>query len=99
MSELTELTVCVDCYLYVATGETEPSWSEEELFEFRRDYDEAAQAFTLLVNGVAHHEGCTHDLESEDCPREEPHFSSQACQLCRSPLGGDRYIVAGRLVA
>lgn len=39
------------------------------------------------------HADCTHDLESEDCPEEEPWFDRTPCAYCWSTLFGHRFVV------
>ena len=85
-SEITELEICTDCLMVAANGESEGA---DEGYEWPADMDG-----WIVSPGHAHTvELCGADVVNgtADCPYDEGSFSWVPCDVCRRPLGGDRY--------
>ncbi len=88
-----DLSACTDCLVLIANGETDPALTEDETAE----YVDRVQANWpdyqwLLTTGAVDCEHCSYPdgEEQTDC---EPWFSRSSCDVCHSPLGGDRHHV------
>ena len=85
-----ELSICVDCMMVLANGESTYSDDESErvhhagMAEQLGDYD--VTLGRLTPNDVC--EGSEHD---SDCVCDQLGFSWSLCDGCGSKLGGDRY--------
>jgi len=90
MNTWTSLDVCPDCLMMIANGETDPNWTESECNDFIARFTKSTEGYAS-INPGSDHKNCTHDLQGEDCPLDEGHFSWSPCDLCKSSLGGDRY--------
>lgn len=88
-----EMSVCRDCVILLANGETDPDWTEEETADFLRRFAEGQEGVEHVTLGSIACEHCGRAAReadpdnTEDC---EPWFSWSACDLCGSTLGGDR---------
>lgn len=75
---ITDLSACVDCLMVIANGE----YPEDEE---RRDAIVAGEKREYEAGWIW----------AYDCPEDcEGWFSMSPCDICRSPLGGDRHPVA-----
>lgn len=87
--QLVQLAVCTDCLTWIANGEGDPNWTEEELAAYLVDFGRGSDGLSFLSPGSLHKD-CTHTA-GEDCPEDEGWFSWSPCDICRRPLGGSRY--------
>lgn len=85
-TDVLELAVCTDCLFY---GEYGP----DGLDELCEDPAAVAEGFALNeADGWRYASGCPAEHGHEDGEDHcEPWFSWTPCDLCRSPLGGDRH--------
>lgn len=91
--EHAELSVCIDCALLVANGETDPNLTEEETADFLVRFEDA-NAGCQVTLGSIECEHCGRAAREEDPDGTEtcePWFSWSSCDGCNSPLGGDRH--------
>lgn len=82
--------------------------NKREYAEYQEDFKNGTKGFTAWSSGFC--SGCQDCLESYDiCCKDkaeamierneivdEPNFSWQACEICNSHLGGDRYAAHAR---
>lgn len=86
----TPLNVCSDCLMMAANNQTDPAWTTAQRDEFFTRFTKGHKGFDAISPG-SDHADCNHDLYDEDCPEDDGHFSMWPCDLCRTPLGGNRY--------
>lgn len=85
-TDAVEIMICTDCLMVAANGTSEGA---DDDYEWPSDMD------GWIVNpGHLHNlEDCGADVMegTADCPYDEGSFSWSPCDVCRRPLGGDRY--------
>jgi hypothetical protein len=69
---------CVDCLMLVANGETPPNMDKVETAEYLARVETRTAGFHVIP-------ACPEDCEGS--------FSWSPCDVCGSPLGGDRHPV------
>lgn len=87
---------CVDCLMWLANGETDPEWSEDERKDFLDRFYRTVGASDVSLGMFAEYHDCTEDNDGEiadDCECEQMTFSWSSCATCRSTLGGERAAV------
>ncbi len=87
-----ELSICQDCLMWFANGETDGNWTEKERAEFLGRVGKHTEGCHITLGSI----DCEHcgsearaadPDNTEDC---ESWFSWSACDTCGSNLGGDR---------
>lgn len=87
-----EMSVCRDCLILIANGETDGNWSEEETAEYLARVESHQEGVQHVTLGSIECEHCGRgareaNADVEDC---EAWFSRSPCDHCGSTLGGDR---------
>lgn len=93
----TEMSVCRDCVMMLANGETDPEWTDEQRAEFLARFEAGHEGLERVTLGSIECEYCGRDARQaardagkDDVENCEPWFSHSSCDLCGSPLGGHR---------
>lgn len=90
--EHAELSICRDCVILFANGETPGDLTEEECADFLRRVEEGTAGCQITLGSIEC-EYCGSKARAadpdgtKDC---EPWFSWSACDTCGSNLGGNR---------
>ena len=79
--EPVELSVCVDCYIWITNVETDPNWTEAEQETFLAAFYEGTEGFEHLAVGDDNYGFTVHSR----------------CDTCTSYLGGTRFQAFGFL--
>lgn len=86
-TEPIEIQICTDCLMVAANGECELDAEDDPFWPSDMDG-------WIVSPGHLHTiEECGYDVYNgyADCPFDEGSFSWTPCDVCRRPLGGDRY--------
>jgi hypothetical protein len=85
---------CTDCLVLLANGDTPSEMSEPEVTEYLAGMDDTE----VTLGRMFGEEDCEHTADdsdyedhAENC--EQLGFSWSPCDVCRRPLGGERYAV------
>lgn len=87
IDDVTEISICTDCMMWHANGDTEGLDDVEIITASPGDG-------WIVSPGHLHTvEQCGQDVYdgTADCPYDEGSFSMSPCDACKRPLGGDRY--------
>lgn len=87
----TELSICRDCLIWFANGETSGDWTEKERAVFLQNVGRETQGCHITLGSIE----CEHcGSEAREADRDveacEPWFSTSSCDTCGSTFHGDR---------
>lgn len=90
---------CVDCLMYLANGEFNPDWTEDEIQHFLDEYNRLTEGCAVTLGMLREQHSCidedgkiANDYGNE-CYCEELGFSWTGCDSCGSLLGGERFAI------
>ena len=86
-----DASICTDCYMFNHYGDD--SFSDHVTPDMNRDIKREFDKLGNVSLDDHHGDYCTRVIDGGDCNCSETHFSWAPCDICRSPLGGDRHDV------
>lgn len=92
MADHATVSICVDCLMFYANGETPEHMDESQTEEWLQAL--TSNYVTLGIMWDDHDDDCPNREAEEwvdDCECENFGFSWQSCETCGSNLGGDRF--------
>lgn len=91
--QYSECSICTDCVIWFANGDTSGDWTEKERAEFLSRVGQHTRGCEITLGSV----DCEHcGSEAREADRDgtedcEPWFSWSSCDTCGSHLGGNRH--------
>lgn len=93
------LWVCTDCIILTANGDMPATMTDAELADWTARYGAGIMRETAGYGNVVAGGPCTcgastaeWEAHADDCGHDA--FSRAACQLCQSPLAGERHVAS-----
>jgi hypothetical protein len=85
--------ICVDCLMWLANGETDPDWTDQQRAAFLASVARGSAGYEVTLGMLAKYHECASESGAiaDDCECEQDTFSWSPCALCGSPLGGSRH--------
>lgn len=90
--QYSECSICTDCVIWFANGETSGDWTQKERAEFLNRVRQHTEGCHITLGSVDC-EHCGRDARATDPDGTEacePWFSWSSCDTCGSNLGGHR---------